>query len=312
MEIKDLAGLSKPLTKLIDVCSKGLGYIAEPKLIRARADAKAYELETISKALVDNKRMIGSADISYNNGSIEVISNKIDLIEDNPQLIQNEIIVSKYIQEAKKRGNINNVLNFTISELENEIEVSSEELDNDWITRFFNTIEDISNDRLQILWAKILAGEIKESNTYSLRTLDMLRNISVKEAEIFCRVGELAFIEDTDCFILANDKLLKTMKIEFNDLLLLEDLSLLHHRTLSLSFEKSDIEQGINLTYSNQLIKIEGIGEVPTISFAIYKFTTLGGELLKLIEPQFNDIYFQEMLKNINIHDNIKVSISSL
>lgn len=58
MEIKDLAGISKPLTKLIDVCSKGLGHISEPYLIRKRAEAKAYEIETITNVLQTQKKLV--------------------------------------------------------------------------------------------------------------------------------------------------------------------------------------------------------------------------------------------------------------
>jgi len=41
MEIKDLFGLSKPLTKLIKVVSQGVGALSKPYLIRKTADAKA-------------------------------------------------------------------------------------------------------------------------------------------------------------------------------------------------------------------------------------------------------------------------------
>lgn len=45
MEIKDLAGLSQPLTKLVEVISIGIGKLYEPAHIKRMANAKAYEIK---------------------------------------------------------------------------------------------------------------------------------------------------------------------------------------------------------------------------------------------------------------------------
>lgn len=55
----------------------------------------------------------------------------------------------------------------------------------DWLMRFFDAVGNISNEDLQNLWGKVLAGEIVRPNTCSLRTLDMIRNMSPGEAKIF-------------------------------------------------------------------------------------------------------------------------------
>lgn len=125
---------------------------------------------------------------AYSDGKLEIIAEANENTSNDFALIQNEILERKYFQEIKKQGNINSTINFTMNELENETEVSDEKVDEDWINRFFNTIENISNEQLQQLWAKILAGEIKEPSTYSLRTLDILKNLSFKEAGCFLKL----------------------------------------------------------------------------------------------------------------------------
>ena len=40
----------KPIEKLIDVISKGIGTIYKPRAIRKEAEAKAYEIEIIERA----------------------------------------------------------------------------------------------------------------------------------------------------------------------------------------------------------------------------------------------------------------------
>lgn len=233
MEIKDLAGLSQPLTKLIEVCSSGLGKVSEPYLIKKRAEAKAYELETINKALLDNQSLIGLVNTTYDNGNIGIV-------------INNEILEKQYYQEFKKQRNINNTINFTMNELENETEVSDEKVDEDWITRFFNTVENINNEQMQHLWAKILAGEIKQPNTYSLRTLDLLKNLSFKEAELFSKIGELALKSQNNTFVLSDKTILEKCNISFTDLI--------HSKELEFSFKKQEKDLLTYIIYGNELI----------------------------------------------------------
>lgn len=49
-EIKDLAGLSQPATKLIEVVSAAIGTLHRPRAIQAEAVAKAFELKTLGEA----------------------------------------------------------------------------------------------------------------------------------------------------------------------------------------------------------------------------------------------------------------------
>jgi hypothetical protein len=307
MEIKDLAGFSQPMTKLIEVCSSGLGKVCEPYLIKKRANAKAYELEIITKALSDNKSLIGLANTTYDSGNIEIVVNKDKQIDDSLQLMQKEILEKQYYQEFKKQGNINNTINFTMNELENETKVSDEKVDEDWITRFFNTVENINNEQMQHLWAKILAGEIKQPNTYSLRTLDLLKNLSFKEAELFSKIGELALISQNNTFILSDKTILEKCNISFTDLILLQDLDLIHSKELEFSFPKQEKNLLAHIIYGNEVIQLESNQDTPKIPLRIYLFTTIGKELLELVNPSINMDYLQEIAKKIKVNENIKV-----
>lgn len=55
----------------------------------------------------------------------------------------------------------------------------------DWLMRFFDAVGNISNEDLQQLWGKVLASEITRPKACSLRTLDMIRNMSPEEAKMF-------------------------------------------------------------------------------------------------------------------------------
>lgn len=78
----------------------------------------------------------------------------------------------------------------SVSHIDNKGHVGNEhnEQDNfsfDWLMRFFDAVGNISNEDLQNLWGKVLASEIFRPKACSLRTLDMIRNMSPEEANTF-------------------------------------------------------------------------------------------------------------------------------
>src|SRR5690606_25427708 len=119
---------------------------------------------------------------------------------------------------------------FAADDLRNEQSVTDEPLDEDWKTRFFNIAEDISNEEMQSLWGKILAGEIKQPKSYSLRTLELLKNLSKEEAEVFTKFAQLRITTANNNVIYNEDhgEFLKSeFGITFLDRLLLTELGLI-------------------------------------------------------------------------------------
>ena len=72
-------------------------------------------------------------------------------------------------------------------------QVSSEPVDKDWTTHFFEAAKDVSDTDMQTLWARILAGEITEPGTTSRRTLEFLKTLSKAEAEMFVVLLSVSF-----------------------------------------------------------------------------------------------------------------------
>jgi hypothetical protein len=71
IKIHDIAGLSKPLTRLIEVISQGVGAVSTPYLIRKTAEARAHEIKVVAKALRDVGKRTGLP-VVYEGGMIEV------------------------------------------------------------------------------------------------------------------------------------------------------------------------------------------------------------------------------------------------
>lgn len=88
----------------------------------------------------------------------------------------------------RKESNCERVLILAANEVQQSENVSDEPLDEDWLTRFFDIVGDVSSEDMQLIWSKILAGEIEQAGKFSLRTLETIRNVSKSEAEIFQKV----------------------------------------------------------------------------------------------------------------------------
>lgn len=174
LNISDLAGLSGPLTKLIETVSCGIGKVYEPWHIRRMAKAKAKELELISGVINDTLQL----PMKYENGDITIdTTNANELV----QRAQNRFL----FQEMKKQQNIESVIDEAYLELENVESVSNTPVDSDWISAFFDSVANVSTEQMQKLWGKLLSGEIQHPGSFSLRTLNVLKNLTQTEAGFF-------------------------------------------------------------------------------------------------------------------------------
>lgn len=138
----------EPLTRLIDIVANGIGKLYEPRQVvrMARAEAKAENIKVIEKA------------------------KRNTLLEHNEDLYEQLSVVEKRLltKETRRQQNIEQVVSHAVNMMSLETEVSSEPVDQDWITRFFDIVQDISNEQMQELWGRVLAGEVKQPKSFSL------------------------------------------------------------------------------------------------------------------------------------------------
>lgn len=118
---------------------------------------------------------------------------------------QQEGIISNQtftLYEITKLKNFINTANFAAKELENcNEQTSKENIDFDWIMRFFDAVSNVNNAEMQKLWGKILAGEIKHPGACSLRTMDIVYNMSKNEAKTFNKLCEYV-VTSGDCYFI--------------------------------------------------------------------------------------------------------------
>lgn len=169
-----IQALISPTEKLIEAVSGAIGKAYEPRHIRRMADAKAYELKMISDAVRNNS----DVPIVYNSKGVSIDTS-------NFEEIAKRASSRLAYQEITKQQNIEAVADNAYQELQGADSVCSTPVDPDWMFRFFNAVENISNVDMQKIWGRILAGEIQSPSKYSYRTLEKLRNITTEEAQFF-------------------------------------------------------------------------------------------------------------------------------
>ena len=156
----------------------------------------------------------------------EADERRLKMIRDNPDL---EVVFVNGIMSARQRTpeelyyhseqrmraqsireeqNIEKVLEVAADDLKDSTTVSDDSVDDDWITRFLGIIKDINNEEMQYVWGKILAGEIKRPGSFSLRTLETIRNLSQDEAKTFQKIVPLIVRYNNGSFISAENELL--------------------------------------------------------------------------------------------------------
>lgn len=139
----------------------------KPRTLKAMADAESYarlkEVDT---------------DIEIARRKIEAIAEVSDLMErTGVRLAQ---------QEMRRQANAESIVDMAAYQLPDAM--TEESVEEDWIWRFFQYAQDVSNEDMQRLWAQILAGEVARPGRYSLRTLHFVSMLNAEDAALIEQV----------------------------------------------------------------------------------------------------------------------------
>ena len=284
-----------PTSKLISTVSAGIGKMYEPRHKRKMADATAYEINAIGEAM----RNAADLPIVYDQNGVAINS------EDFNRLMQ-RAGTRLVLQETIKQHNIESVIDNAYEILENEQTCSEEPAAQGWINRFFDSVADVSDEDLQKLWGKVLAGEIMQPSSFSLRTLEVLKNISKYEAELFNKVSPYIVNMEGGLFTPSTTELLKKHGITYGEIMRLDECGLINSAGLvSLNPKVSDSHH-IAIYNSSKIALIRGLeSKTTTVSVGEFGLTGAGKELFRLLDVTPNDEFFHDFIEK-TVHDNSK------
>jgi hypothetical protein len=138
---------------------------------KAKIDARTQAFTLVEGA-------IAKAAASQAGGNEEIVQRAVDVL-----------VCKAY----RKQSNREAVATAMLEELSSNPEPSATsnsssevtEVDEDWLNVFERYAEDASTDRMQKLWGRVLAGEVRKSGSYAMRTLRFLSEFSQADALLF-------------------------------------------------------------------------------------------------------------------------------
>lgn len=260
--------------------------------------------ESLSKAA---NKFVDIVFTKYTGKSIKVFEAEGDIEADKVKTKWEVLEKPFWLQaEAIKMSRQYNNLGNTLLKTAPQIEASENKVsgDNDVFWGLLEHSKEISNEEMQGLIAKIVAGEYNAPGTYSMSTLQTLKMLGKKELELFESVGSLIINSEQIPQSLFSDikDFLKEMGIDFGSLQTLQNLGLFLPNDMISTIpnpkrEKFDLEyfgEHILFTPSNETIQ--------KIKFPnYYALSDIGKQLFAHLKPKKNDAYFRWLKENYRI-----------
>jgi hypothetical protein len=276
--IANIGDLAKPATALIEKVSGAIGTVYEPHHIRriARANADAAIIEAQS--------------------TIEV------------NAIHRRALSRFVTEEGKKQENIETITAKAVPYLDDDAEPQG--VEDDWVTNFFEKGRLVSDDQMQELWARVLAGEANVPGTFSRRTVATLESFDKADALGFQRLcrstwniqGVTATVYDF------NAAVYKKMGIDFGLITHLASIGLVRFEPLS-GFNLTGLEGRRLVHYHGRPIILQFPKEKDnTLSLGKVLLTQAGEQLALVCHSESSDELFAHTL---DVWREKKIRISS-
>ena len=89
-------------------------------------------------------------------------------------------------EEAQYQKNMEGITAKAVPQLNENADPAS--MDNDWMVNFFDKSRIVSDDQMQNLWSRVLAGEANTPGIYAKRTVNFLSDLDKSEADLFTKL----------------------------------------------------------------------------------------------------------------------------
>ena len=256
VEFHDLVGLEKPLLKLMDCLQKGCSWCFEPIQIKriVKAEAEASWIRNIA---------------DFKNTLAEALSESVTSELENARV-------------TRQMHNIASIYSMAAQELQMIDKIDDTPVGNEWSAMFFDYAKDVDDEKIQIIWSKILAGEISKSGTFFKRTLSVLKNIEPFEAEWFVEACSLVFFNSVI------DKHLSSEIIAYNKIQSLMDCGLVNATECCMAVsERPEI-----IPFKTCIVKKENNEPFDDFSInGLYTLTDAGCQLYEITQVKTNMDY---------------------
>ena len=204
-------------------------------------------------------------------------------------------------REARRQHNLESITQKALEALPPPEQLSEEPVNEDWTSRFFEECQDISDEQMQQIWARILAGEVARPGSFAPRTLSVARDLTKDDANLFAKVCEFVWFIPEVGFVPVIQELdaphLVTAGINFARLTHLSAIGLIEFGLMAYGLMQP-IKQ-ISPSYCDAVhhLKSDG-GHERRFEFGRTIFTAVGAELHRISGAQGNDEHQKAALQH--------------
>ena len=256
---------NKAVEKLFD----GLYLCGQPRRIIKNAKAIKKAIQTLFETGYRGKLKFfvsgGDAHIEY---------------EEQILPIMDSIAQDTLIDALMKRLNYDDICSRTVDLLDAKQQIPSPDpLDPNWMRKFSEYASHIETDDMKDIWARILAGEIEQTGTYSLRTIDAISHFGKNDAQLISKAVSFSLISQGERIMLLDENSLAypAYGISYMDLLYLIEIGIIQ-TGVQTNITPNTKHQFV---YNRELYLLTSGAQKRSIQIA--KFTRLGFETSRLV-----------------------------
>lgn len=263
------------IDKLVETISNATGLTARG--IRKNADAESYA--AIKKAETETE---------------------VQLLK-----LQGEDKIAQYVlaRNKQKIENVEEIVSKAKQQFAPDEQVSEEPVEKDWMTRFLNIAEEVSDVDMQEIWGRVLAGEIKKPKSYSFRTLEVLRNISKEEAQLLTKASNY-LIESI--YLCTED-----FSLPLQEQIILDDIGVVCGESLTITYSITNNEKASIVLNRQNVMNIYG-PNMTKVKLRIKKLTRAGQEIMSLVQEHDYVDYYKNLSTKIKSLGAAKVTIHNI
>lgn len=258
-------GFGRAAEKLADTVRHVVDITVGPDRIRARAQAQA------DSAVIEAEGRVQVAEIEAR--AIERLRKR----------------------EARRQQNIESITIKAVQALPPPDQMSEKPVSEDWTSRFFEECQDISDEQMQQIWARIMAGEVAQPGSFAPRTLSVVRDLTKKDATLFTNLcalvwhlpgaGFVPIIPDADA-----PKLFE-VGLHFSGLTHLASIGLIEFSTVAGFGIRENLKE-ITVSYCGEHHQLKSAGGTDRrFSIGQTMFTAVGAELFKISGAEGDEAY---------------------
>lgn len=217
-------------------------------------------------------------------------------------------LVRERKRREKRQKNLEQILKLAHQSCKDE---TAGEPDPDWLYRFFDMAQEVHNPAMQRLWAQVLKREVTNPGSTSMKALNILQDMTPKEAQTLQRAASLAcsFGGDSSRKLLIGYRShggifsfgkrnvtsninVGNYQLPYSSLLVLFELGLMYNTELESG--EIELESPLPLTYQGKQLSLQAHSR--GVRLLYYRFSPTGNELCKLLGNKPNMQYYDQLV----------------